>query len=164
MGHPKIKGRSALARRLRAARRGGKRVVFTNGCFDLLHVGHVRYLQRAKRLGDLLVVGLNSDASVHRLKGPRRPLVPEAQRAEVLAALACVDFVTFFTEDTPLGLIEQLQPDVLVKGADWNKADIVGRRIVEKGGGRVARVRLVPGASTSRLVGRILKRYRRQPG
>ena len=162
MSHSKIRGSGSLARRLRAARREGKKIVFTNGCFDLLHVGHVRYLQRARRLGDLLVVGLNSDSSVRRLKGPQRPIVPQAERAEVLAALACVDYVTLFREDTPLELIELLLPDVLVKGSDWSKADIVGRNVVEKGGGRVARVRLVPGASTSRLVGRVLKRYQRQ--
>jgi D-beta-D-heptose 7-phosphate kinase/D-beta-D-heptose 1-phosphate adenosyltransferase len=160
--HSKIKGRSALAKILRGARLRGRTVVFTNGCFDLLHVGHVRYLERARRLGDLLVVGLNSDASVRRLKGPTRPIVSQKERAEVLGALACVDYVILFEEETPLRLIEALSPDVLVKGADWAEEKIVGGETVKRNGGRVARIRMVPGASTTKIVERIVRRHRKQ--
>jgi len=133
-----------------------KRVVFTNGCFDLMHVGHTRYLQAAKQLGDLLVVGLNSDDSIRSLnKAPDRPIVPEAQRAEVLAALGCVDYVVIFTEPDPLNLITALQPDVLVKGGDWPVDRIVGREIVERRGGTVRTIPLVPGVSTTALIQRI---------
>jgi D-beta-D-heptose 7-phosphate kinase/D-beta-D-heptose 1-phosphate adenosyltransferase len=127
-------------------------VVFTNGCFDLLHVGHVRCLQAARRLGDRLVVGINGDASVRRLKGADRPIVPARQRAEVVAALGCVDWVVIFPADTPLGLIRALRPDVLVKGGDWARDSIVGREEVESWGGRVARIREVPRAATTRIV------------
>jgi len=147
---------TATARDLRAA---GRRVVFTNGCFDLLHVGHVRYLTAARREGDVLVVGLNSDASVAMIKGPRRPLVPEGERAEVLAALACVDYVTVFPDPDPLRLILAIQPAVLVKGGDWAEADIIGAAEVRESGGRVVRVPIVEGAGTSRLVERIVQRY-----
>jgi D-beta-D-heptose 7-phosphate kinase/D-beta-D-heptose 1-phosphate adenosyltransferase len=137
-----------------AARRRGQRVVFTNGCFDLLHVGHVRSLEQARGMGDRLVVGLNSDASVRRIKGPSRPVVPERQRAEVLAALECVDWVVFFGQSTPLSLIRALRPDVLAKGGDWRIDEIVGREDVESWGGRVERLRLVPGARTTLLIER----------
>ena len=131
-------------------------LVFTNGCFDLMHVGHTRYLQAARALGDLLVVGVNSDASVRSLnKAPDRPIVPEAQRAEVLAALACVDYVVLFGEPDPGNLIAALQPDVLVKGGDWALDRIVGRETVEARGGRVQTIPLVPGVSTTLLVQRI---------
>jgi D-beta-D-heptose 7-phosphate kinase/D-beta-D-heptose 1-phosphate adenosyltransferase len=143
--------RTALASR----RASGARLVFTNGCFDLLHPGHVRYLEAARALGDLLVVGLNDDASVRRLKGPGRPVLDLAERAEVLAGLTAVDQVVPFTEDTPMHLIEALQPDVLVKGADWGADDIVGREVVLARGGRVARIDLVPGVSTSEILRRI---------
>lgn len=133
----------------RACRRRGETLVFTNGCFDLLHVGHVRCLEEARSLGDRLVVGVNRDASVRRLKGPKRPLVPEARRAEVLAALASVDAVVLFGASTPLQLIRALRPDVLAKGGDWRLHEIVGREEVEGWGGRVARLRLIRGASTS---------------
>lgn len=136
----------------------GGTVVFTNGVFDLLHPGHVRYLQAARACGDALVVGVNSDRSVRANKGPSRPIVPEAERAELLAALACVDAVTIFDEDTPHRLIEQLQPDVLVKGADWPADQIIGRDVVEARGGRVVRVPVEPGHSTSGLVERIRSR------
>jgi D-beta-D-heptose 7-phosphate kinase/D-beta-D-heptose 1-phosphate adenosyltransferase len=135
------------------ARKG--RVVFTNGCFDLLHPGHVRYLAAARALGDTLVVGLNDDASVRRLKGAGRPILAAHERAEVLAALAAVDHVIFFAEDTPRRLVADLLPDVLVKGADWAESDIVGGDEVRAAGGRVARIDLVPGVSTSDLVRRI---------
>lgn len=129
--------------------------MFTNGCFDLLHVGHVRYLNAARALGARLVVGLNGDASVRRLKGPGRPVTPQDERAEVLAALACVDAVTPFDEDTPLKTIAALTPDVLVKGGDWAPEAIVGRDHVLAHGGRVVTIPVVPGRSTSALVHRI---------
>lgn len=141
---------------LSAERTKGKRIVFTNGCFDLLHIGHTRYLQAAKSLGDLLVVGVNTDASVRSLgKAPDRPIVPEAQRAEVLAALSCVDFVVLFAEPDPGRLIAAIQPNVLVKGGDWTRDDIVGRDTVENRGGVVRTIPLVPGMSTTALVQRI---------
>jgi D-beta-D-heptose 7-phosphate kinase/D-beta-D-heptose 1-phosphate adenosyltransferase len=141
---------------LNEARRQGRRVVFTNGCFDLMHVGHTRYLQAAKALGDLLVVGVNTDASVRTLnKAPDRPIVPEAQRAEVVAALGCVDYVVLFAEPDPGNLIAALQPDVLVKGGDWPLNQIVGREVVQARGGTVRTIPLVPGLSTTALVQRI---------
>jgi rfaE bifunctional protein nucleotidyltransferase chain/domain len=148
---------AAAARGLRAA---GQRLVFTNGCFDLLHVGHVRYLAAARLEGDALAVGVNSDASVTRIKGPRRPIVPEAERAEVLAALACVDFVTVFAEPDPLRVILAVQPAVLVKGGDWAEEAVIGAAEVKRNGGRVVRVPVVDGAGTSRIIDRILERYR----
>ncbi len=141
---------------LNEARRQGRRIVFTNGCFDLIHVGHTRYLQEAKTLGDLLVVGINADASVRHLnKASDRPIVPEAQRAEVLASLGCVDFVVLFAEPDPKNLIAALQPDILVKGGDWPAEQIVGREIVEARGGVVKTIPLVPGLSTTALIQRI---------
>lgn len=152
----KIKTRPDLAAILTDLRGQGKRIVFTNGCFDLMHIGHTRYLQAARELGDVLVVGVNSDASVRSLnKGPGRPIVPHAQRAEVLAALACVDYVVVFDEPDPGALIRALQPDVLVKGGDWALDRIVGREVVEARGGRVLTIPLVRGVSTSALVERI---------
>lgn len=151
----KLEPISKLARRLAAARRSGKRIVFTNGCFDLLHIGHVRYLQRARALGDLLVVGLNSDASLRKIKGTGRPLSPERDRAEVIAGLACVDFVLIFNESDPYQVIRKLRPDVLVKGSDWTKTKIIGRDLVESWGGRVVRMPLVPGISTTALIRKI---------
>ena len=142
----------ALTERMRAE---GKTVVFTNGVFDLLHPGHVRYLREARHLGDALVVGVNSDRSVRTNKGPDRPLTPEAERAEILAALECVDAAVIFDEDTPHDLIVTLQPDVLVKGADWDENAIVGRAIVEARGGRVVRVPVERGYSTSGIVEKI---------
>jgi D-beta-D-heptose 7-phosphate kinase/D-beta-D-heptose 1-phosphate adenosyltransferase len=131
-------------------------VVFTNGCFDLLHVGHVRYLQAARELGDALVVGVNSDASVRRLgKGHGRPVTPERERAEVLAALGCVDYVTIFGAPTPLALIRKVRPDVLVKGGDWPVERIVGREVVEARGGRVLSIPLVPGKSTTAILKKV---------
>ena len=141
---------------LEQARRDKKRVVFTNGCFDLMHIGHTRYLQAARELGDLLVVGVNSDASVKSLnKAPDRPIVGEAQRAEVVAAIACVDYVVIFPEPDPLKLITALQPDVLVKGGDWSVDRIIGREVVEGRGGTVKTIPLVPGMSTTALIQRI---------
>jgi rfaE bifunctional protein nucleotidyltransferase chain/domain len=146
----------AMVKRLREA---GKTVVFTNGVFDLLHVGHLRYLQQARALGDVLLVGVNSDRSVRVIKGPSRPTTSEGDRAEILEALSCVDAVVIFDEETPRDLIAALQPDILVKGADWAEDAIVGREIVEARGGRVVRVAMEPGHSTSAIIARI-----RRPG
>lgn len=152
----KVLPREHLLRVLAMDRANGKRIVFTNGCFDLMHIGHTRYLQAAKTLGDVLVVGVNSDASVRRLeKAPDRPIVPETQRAEVLAALACVDYVGIFDEPDPLALITAVRPDVLVKGGDWAIDRIVGRHVVEARGGMVRTIPLVPGVSTTGLLQRI---------
>jgi D-beta-D-heptose 7-phosphate kinase/D-beta-D-heptose 1-phosphate adenosyltransferase len=133
----------------------GERIVFTNGCFDLVHPGHVRYLAAARALGDVLVVALNDDASVRRLKGAPRPYLSVGERAEVLAGLAAVDHLVVFADDTPRALIARLEPDVLVKGADWAEAEIAGRDEVLARGGRVERIDLVPGISTTELVRRI---------
>ncbi len=146
---------ATLAATLAPRRAAGARIVFTNGCFDLLHPGHVRYLAAARACGDVLVVGLNDDASVTRLKGPGRPVLGLDERAEVLAGLASVDHLIVFGDDTPLALIRALSPDVLVKGADWAEEDIVGRADVLAHGGRVERVAVVPGVSTSEIVRRI---------
>ena len=151
----KIVSRAELVRRVSPKARGRRRVVFTNGCFDLIHPGHVRYLRAARALGDVLVVGVNSDASVRRLKGPARPLVPQNARCEVLAGLEMVDYVTVFGEDTPYELIAAVEPDVLVKGGDWKVRDIVGADLVQKRGGRVRSLRFAPGYSTTDLVRRI---------
>lgn len=133
----------------------GETIVFTNGVFDLLHPGHVRYLQRARALGDALIVGVNSDRSARANKGPSRPITPDVERAEVLAALACVDAAVVFDEDTPWQLIAALEPDVLVKGADWADDAIVGRDIVEARGGRVVRVPVEAGHATTAIIERI---------
>ena len=152
----KILSREQLLPVLAMDRTKGKRIVFTNGCFDLMHIGHTRYLQAARALGDVLVVGVNSDASVRGLeKAPDRPIVPEMQRAEVLAALACVDYVGIFDEPDPLELITAIQPDILVKGGDWPLDRIVGRNVVEARGGIVRTIPLVPGLSTTELLQRI---------
>ena len=141
--------------KLQLWRAAAARVVFTNGVYDLLHRGHVEYLEEARSLGDRLLVGMNTDASVRRLKGSSRPIVGESDRAALVAALACVDLVVLFDDDTPLRLIEAVQPDVLVKGADYAVADIVGRDVVEARGGLVATIALRPGLSTSEIVRRI---------
>jgi rfaE bifunctional protein nucleotidyltransferase chain/domain len=140
---------------VKSARAAGRRIVFTNGVFDLLHPGHMRYLRHARRLGDLLIVGLNADASVRRNKGPDRPITPEHERAEVLAALDCVDAVVIFSQDTPAEIVRLIQPDILVKGADWPADQIVGRDTVEARGGRVVLVPTEAGHSTSAIVNRI---------
>ncbi|MBJ6725936.1 bifunctional D-glycero-beta-D-manno-heptose-7-phosphate kinase/D-glycero-beta-D-manno-heptose 1-phosphate adenylyltransferase HldE [Geomesophilobacter sediminis] len=151
----KIKNLDVLSHLVAMERERGKKVVFTNGCFDLLHVGHVKYLQKARSFGDVLIVGLNSDASVKRLKGESRPLIVEAERAHILAALDCIDYVVLFEEDTPLRLIEALKPAVLVKGGDYTLDGVVGREVVEASGGRVELVEFVDGRSTSRIIDRI---------
>ena len=156
----KILEREVLRKTVQSLKKAGKKIAFTNGCFELIHVGHVQYLQAARAEGDILVVGVNSDHSVRQIKGPRRPVVPENERAEVLASLACVDFVSLFDEPDPLEIIRSLLPDVLVKGADWAKDAIVGRDIVEAHGGRVVRIPLTQGASTTSIIDKILDSYR----
>jgi len=152
----KIRARVDLIDVLARRRAKGHRIVFTNGCFDLIHIGHTRYLQAARELGDVLVLGVNTDASVRALnKGAGRPIVPDAQRAEVLAALACVDYVVLFDEPDPARLVAELQPDVLVKGGDWPPDEIIGREVVEARGGTVRTIPLVPGVSTTALVDKI---------
>ncbi len=153
-----VADRAALAAECARLRAAGKTVVFTNGCFDILHAGHVAYLAFARAQGDALVVGLNSDASVKTSKGDRRPVVPQAERARVLAALECVDYVTVFDEREPAALIEALTPAVLVKGADWAHY-VSGREWVESHGGRVALAPLVPGLSTTNVIRRIVEVY-----
>jgi D-beta-D-heptose 7-phosphate kinase/D-beta-D-heptose 1-phosphate adenosyltransferase len=136
-------------------RREGKTLVFTNGVFDLVHPGHVRYLQEARALGDALIVAVNSDRSVRANKGAERPINPERERAEVLGSLLCVDAVVIFDEDTPHEIVTRIHPDVLVKGADWGPNNIVGRDVVEARGGRVVRIDLAPGFSTTELIKRV---------
>ena len=156
----KVLSLDALTRQVHRWRRAGRRVVFTNGCFDLLHAGHVQSLEEARSLGDALIVGLNSDRSMRRLKGPGRPLVPQAQRARVLAGLACVDAVVVFNAPTPARLIQRVLPDVLAKGGDWSADAIVGADTVTARGGRVVRLRYRRGCSTTRLIERIRQRSR----
>ncbi len=152
----KVKTQEELLPLLAETRRQGRRIVFTNGCFDLMHVGHTRYLEAARQLGDLLVVGVNTDASVRTLnKGTDRPIVPESQRAEVVAALACVDYVVLFDNPDPGALIAAVQPDVLVKGGDWAPERIVGKQTVEANGGSVHTIPLVPDVSTTSIIQRI---------
>ena len=151
----KVLDRTTLKDKVDSLRRAGSRVVFTNGCFDLIHIGHVRYLQEARELGDCLVVAVNSDSSVKQIKEPGRPIIPEGQRAEVVAALGCVDWVTIFDEPDPLDLIRLLEPDVLVKGTDWSEEEIIGAPEVREAGGEVLRIKLEPGISTSALIERI---------
>ena len=149
----------ALSRIRKVLRRQQKRVAFTNGTFDIIHRGHVEYLQAAKKLGDVWVVGLNTDASIRRIKGKGRPVNGNSDRAAVLAALECVDYVCFFGTDTPDTLIRTLIPDILVKGADWKLKDIVGRDVVERHGGIVRTIRLTRGRSTTNTIKRVLRAY-----
>jgi rfaE bifunctional protein nucleotidyltransferase chain/domain len=158
----KIRKREALRRIVEDLKTKGKRIVFTNGCFDLLHVGHIRYLEEAKSLGDTLVVGVNSDRSVRSLKGPNRPILPEEERAEILSGLESVNYITIFDEPTPLELISTLQPHILVKGGDWTKEATVGKEVVERSGGKVVILPFVEGSSTSNLIEAILKRYEKR--
>lgn len=151
----KICSWAQLRKRLAAERRKRKTVVFTNGCFDLIHVGHLKVFLECKKKGDVLVLGLNSDKSVRRLKGPGRPIVPEGERALMLAGFVPIDYVTIFEQDTPQKLIELVHPDVLIKGGDWKTGEIVGREVAKK----VVRVPLIKGHSTSELIERIVKRY-----
>jgi rfaE bifunctional protein nucleotidyltransferase chain/domain len=157
-----IVGIRQLVRARRRLSEQGKTVVFTNGTFDIIHRGHVEYLSRAKRMGDVLIVGLNTDASVRRIKGRSRPINSNRERAVVLAALTPVDYVCFFGENTPRRIIERLRPDVLVKGADWSRENIVGRQTVERYGGVVHTIRLTPNLSTTRIIERVLASHQGQ--
>jgi len=155
----KIYPRNELKAEVDRLKREGKKVIFTNGCFDILHAGHTRYLREAKKLGDVLILALNSDSSVRSIKGEKRPIVPETERAEVVASLASVDYVTIFNELTPLELIEFLQPDVIVKGGDWAEKDIVGADTVRRWGGRVAIMPEIKGASTTNVIEKVIQVY-----
>ena len=155
----KILERNALKDKLKELRKKGKKIAFTNGCFDILHVGHVRYLREAKKTADVLVLALNSDSSVRSIKGEKRPLMNEKERAEILTALECIDFVTIFQELTPLELINYLKPDILIKGGDWPEEKVVGREEIKKWGGRVAIIPEVEGKSTTNIVEKIKKLY-----
>jgi len=158
----KIKARKELLRIIKNLKAKGKQIVFTNGCFDVLHLGHVRYLEEAKALGDVLVVGVNSDSSVRKLKGPKRPILPEQERTEILSGLGCVDYITIFNEADPLKLITSLKPNLLVKGGDWTREQIVGREVVERSGGELVIIPFVKGASTSNVIDTILKRFQKK--
>jgi rfaE bifunctional protein nucleotidyltransferase chain/domain len=159
MSKDKIKNLSEIVELRARLRKSGKKVVFTNGCFDILHVGHVRYLREARNLGDALIVGINSDRSVREIKGESRPIMPEIERAEVISALACVDFAVIFDDPTPREIIDALVPDVLVKGADWGVSEIVGRDTVENAGGVVLNIPLVQGSSTTEIIRKVLERF-----
>jgi len=158
----KVLDRNTLKEKVDSLRKAGKRAVFTNGCFDLIHIGHIHLLQQAREQGDCLVVAVNSDSSVRQIKEPGRPVVPEGQRAEVVAALGCVDWVTIFAEPDPLVLIRLLKPDVLVKGTDWSEEEIVGAPDVIEAGGQVLRIPLVPEISTSVMVERMHSAFRKE--
>ncbi|MCX5853960.1 MAG: D-glycero-beta-D-manno-heptose 1-phosphate adenylyltransferase [Deltaproteobacteria bacterium] len=155
----KIYKRESLKKKIDQLKKEGKKIVFTNGCFDILHVGHTRYLREAKKEGDILILALNSDESVRSLKGEKRPLIPEDERADLVASLGSVDFVTIFHELTPLTLIEYLKPDVLVKGGDWAEDQVVGRESVKKWGGRVIIIPEIKGSSTTNIIEKIINVY-----
>ncbi|HPI04055.1 MAG TPA: D-glycero-beta-D-manno-heptose 1-phosphate adenylyltransferase [Candidatus Goldiibacteriota bacterium] len=154
-----IMNREKLKKAVNSLKKAGKKVVFTNGCYDLLHVGHIRLLQSARKKGDKLIVAINSDASVRRIKGDKRPLVNQKERAETLAALECIDIVTVFNEDDPFNIIKDIMPDILVKGGDWPLDKIIGSDIVIKNGGKVMNIKYQAGKSTTNLVGRVVKAY-----
>ncbi|MFC1839522.1 D-glycero-beta-D-manno-heptose 1-phosphate adenylyltransferase [Thermodesulfobacteriota bacterium] len=151
----KIKDLNTARDELDQLKKAGKTIVFTNGCFDILHIGHARYLYAARELGDHLIVAANSDISVKSIKGPDRPIINENERAEMLAALGCVDMVVMFDEDTPYEIIKELGPDILVKGGDWKEEDIVGADIVKNAGGEVKRIPFMEGSSTTDIIDRI---------
>ena len=157
MSKSKIKNKPSLKKALTRLKRNRKKIVFTNGCFDILHRGHVELLEKARRLGDILIVAINTDASVKKIKGPRRPVNNLPDRAKVLAALEVVDYVTWFPEPTPSKIIKALRPDVLVKGADWAPDEVIGAEQVRRAGGRVVLVDLEPGHSTSATIARMAK-------
>ena len=158
----KIKSQSDLREEIHRLQKQGKKVVFSNGVFDLLHIGHFRYLEKARSMGDVLVVGINTDKSVKRLKGNHRPLLPEKERAELLAGFGCVDYVTLFGEDTPLKIIVALHPDILAKGADYKISEIVGAKEVMGWGGKVKRIEFMKGYSTSQFIEKIKKVSRKE--
>jgi rfaE bifunctional protein nucleotidyltransferase chain/domain len=155
----KILERNVLKNKLEQLRKEGKKIAFTNGCFDILHVGHIRYLREAKNTADVLVLALNSDSSVRAIKGEKRPLMSAEERAEILAALECIDFITIFQELTPLELINYLKPDILIKGGNWPEEKVVGRKEIKKWGGRVAIIPEIEGKSTTNIVEKIKKMY-----
>ena len=154
----KIVALNALQKNIRRLRRNGKKIAFTNGCFDILHFGHVSYLEAAKKKDRILVIGLNSDRSVKKIKGPKRPIIAQAQRAALVAALACVDYVIIFNEETPLKTIQALKPDMLIKGADWKGKVVVGSDDVLTRGGKVEFIRYVQGLSSSQIIKSILEK------
>jgi D-beta-D-heptose 7-phosphate kinase/D-beta-D-heptose 1-phosphate adenosyltransferase len=156
----KIVARNEIELFSAAIKKSGKKIVFTNGCFDILHRGHIEYLSKAKQLGDVLIIGINTNASIKKIKGEKRPIVSEEDRALVLSSLACVDYVVLFDEETPHNLIAKILPDVLAKGADWKKETIVGKDIVEANGGSVATIEFLPNCSTTNIIERILELYR----
>lgn len=155
----KIKNITPLKKIIAKLKAKGKRIVFTNGCFDLLHYGHVKYLADAKKMGDILIVAINSDASVKRIKGSSRPLVKESDRLKIIAALESVDYVVKFGEDTPFNTIKTIKPDILIKGADWKKKDIVGAKFISSCGGRVKTIKFIPRRSTTNLIKKIAKTF-----
>ncbi|MCA9400300.1 MAG: D-glycero-beta-D-manno-heptose 1-phosphate adenylyltransferase [Candidatus Omnitrophica bacterium] len=155
----KILNQETMKKKLPSLRRKGQKVAFTNGCFDILHYGHVAYLEKAKKEGRILIVGLNSDRSIRRIKGPNRPIIPQKYRAALLASLICVDYVVVFNQDTPYELIKMLQPDVLIKGADWKGKGVVGEEIVKNRGGKVEFIHYISGCSTSTIIQTIARRY-----
>lgn len=151
----KIVSWASLKKHVARLRKQKKSIGFTNGCFDILHAGHVSYLERAKKKGRVLIVGLNSDRSISRIKGPQRPIVAQKQRAELLAALSCVDYVAVFNEETPLNLIKAVKPDVLIKGADWKNKEVVGADVIRPYGGRVELITYLPNFSTTKIIEKI---------
>jgi len=159
VSNKKIKSLKQLVKIRRQLKKKKKKVVFTNGCFDILHRGHIECLRKAKSFGDVLIVALNSDSSVRKIKGEKRPILSQNDRAEIIASLEMVDYVLIFSEETPYKVIARLAPDVLVKGADYKKGEIVGKDIVESSGGRVVKVRQVPGRSTRNIIRRITSLY-----
>ncbi|HDT15226.1 MAG TPA: D-glycero-beta-D-manno-heptose 1-phosphate adenylyltransferase, partial [Firmicutes bacterium] len=146
-----------LKKKIKQFKRAGKKIVFTNGCYDIIHVGHIRLLKKAAAMGDVLVVALNSDSSVRKIKGPSRPLTPQKERAELLASFYFVDAVTVFYEENPYNIIKEIKPDVLVKGGDWEIKDIIGADIVRAGGGRVRSIKYEKGKSTTNIIKKIMK-------
>ena len=159
MSGTKIISITSLKRKIRRLKQDGKRIVFTNGCFDILHYGHVKYLQDARSKGDCLVVAVNSDSSIKKIKAKNRPVIAQGDRLKTVAALASVDFVVLFNQDNPLRLIKALKPDILIKGADWSKQKIIGADFVESYGGKVLTVKLVKGRSTSALIEKIVRNF-----
>ena len=155
----KLKTLEIIKNEIQPLQQQGKKIVFTNGCFDILHAGHVDIFQQARNLGDALVVAVNSDISIKKIKGEKRPVVPQAQRMQVLAALEAIDYVVIFDEENPLKIIKELQPDILVKGGDWPVETIVGREIVEKKGGKVLSIPLMEGISTTNIIEEVNKRF-----
>lgn len=155
----KLKPLEIIKNEIKALQQQGKKIVFTNGCFDILHAGHVDIFQQARNLGDALVVAVNSDISIKKIKGEKRPVVPQAQRMQVLAALEAIDYVVIFDEENPFKIIKEIQPDILVKGGDWPVETIVGREIVEKKGGKVLSIPLMEGISTTNIIEEVKKRF-----